>query len=190
MNILIVTAHPSQTGLTHAIAETYKEAKQAKGHTVELVNLYAKEFSTEDLHFETLKDYKSTKIQKKFQNQLVWAHEIVVVHPIWWGTPPSVMKRWVELSFWHGIAYRYTGPGKWLKLFDGKIAKVFATSGGPSWIYRLPLYPFRPFWKNSVFEYCGIDVIDIQICGNLNILEGKEKEKHVQKFLKKIKRSA
>ncbi len=189
MNILIVTAHPSSTGITHSIASTYAEAKRVKGHAVEVVNLYAKEYRLDLLNFENIKEFKVGTIQKKFQNQLQWAHEIVVVHPIWWGTPPSIMKSWVELSFWPKVAYQYTGPAKWLKLLDGKSAKVFATCGGPSWYYRLPFMSLKSFWCTSVFEFCGVDVVSVKILDNLNIMEGERKEKHVQKFLKEVKKS-
>ncbi len=189
MNILIVTAHPSSTGHTHVIANTYAEKKRSKGHKVEIVNLYAKEYHIEPLHYENLREHKPSPVQKKFHAQLQWAHEIVVVHPIWWGTPPSVMKSWTELAFWPGVAYKYTGPGKWLRLLEGKSAKIFATSGGPSWYYKLPFFPLKPFWMISLFGFCGVDVTDVQICGNLDMLTGEKKEKHFENFLKKIKKS-
>ena len=189
MNILIVTAHPSSHGYTHTIANTYADAKRAKKHNVEIVNLYAKEYKSDLLQYERLKDYKLTAIQKKFQAQLEWAHEIVVVHPIWWGTPPAIMKNWVDITFWPKVAYQYTGPGKWLRLLDGKSAKVFATCGGPSWIYHFPFTPLKSFWGISVFEFCGVDITHFEICGNLNTLEGEKREKHFQKFLKRIKNS-
>lgn len=190
MNILIVTAHPSPEGLTHAIAETYKEAKQAKGHTVELVNLYAKEWAVDDLQFKNIKEYKLSTVQKKFHKQLQDAHEIVVVHPVWWGTPPSIMKRWAELAFWRGIAYQYTKEGKLEKLLHGKSAKVFATCGGPAWIYKLPFMPLKSFWGTSVFEYCGADLVTLEICGDLNKITDEEKrKKHVDRFLKKVRKS-
>jgi putative NADPH-quinone reductase len=57
MNILIVTAHPSSTGITHSIASTYAEAKRVKGHAVEVVNLYAKEYRLDLLNFENIKEF-------------------------------------------------------------------------------------------------------------------------------------
>ena len=189
MNILIVTAHPSSKGHTHVIANTYAEAKRAKGHVIEMVDLYAKENYIEPLNFENIREYKPSSLQKKFHKQLLAAHEIVVVHPIWWGTAPSVMKSWVELTIWPGVAYRYTGPGKWLKLLEGKSAKIFVTCGGPSWYYRLPFMSLKSFWVTCVFEFCGVDVADIKICGKLDILQGEEREKHFETFLKKIKKS-
>lgn len=188
MNILIVTAHPSSTSLTHAIADTYAETKRAQGHVVEVVDLYAKEYAVELLKYENIREFKPSTVQKKFQTQLVNAHEIVVVHPIWWGTPPSIMKSWTELAFWPGVTYKYTGPGKWIKLLEGKSAKIFATAGGPSWIYFFPFMPLKSFWNYSLFGFCGVDVVDMKICGNLNVLMDEKRTKHIEKFLKEIKK--
>lgn len=105
--------------------------------------------------------------------QIIWAHEIVVVHPIWWGTPPSVMKSWAELTFWPGIAYKYTPEGTVNKLLMGKSAKVFATSGGPSWYYYTPFLPLKSFWGICTFGFCGADVVDMKICGNLDKYKGE-----------------
>ena len=137
MNILIVTAHPSSKGHTHTIATTYAEAKRKKGHIVKIVDLYAKDSYLEYYAFENIRERPLEKVQKIFQEQLLWAHEIVMVHPIWWGMPPAIMKNWVEQTFWPGVAYKYMPGGKVNKLLKGKTAKVFATSGGSSWYYHL-----------------------------------------------------
>ena len=189
MNILIVTAHPSSKSVTNSVASTYAEAKRSKGHTVEMVDLYSKEYKIEVLTFENIRECALSQVQKKFHVQLLWANEIVVVHPIWWGMAPSIMKSWTELAFWPGIAYKYTPEGKVHKLLTGKTAKIFATSGGPSWWFYLPILPLRPFWSTCVFGFSGIDVVDIKICGKLDIYKNEKREKHLLKFLKKIRSS-
>ena len=147
MNILIVTAHPSPLGDTHAIANTYAEAKRLKQHEVQIVDLYSKEYEVPVLNFTNIREVVPSKVQLKFQEQLQWAHEIVVVHPIWWGTPPSIMKSWVELTFWPKVAYGYLPGGKVNKMLTGKTAKIFATCGGPSWYYHFIIMPLLSFWE-------------------------------------------
>ncbi|MBP9867277.1 MAG: NAD(P)H-dependent oxidoreductase [Candidatus Pacebacteria bacterium] len=187
MNILIITAHPLQEGRTHTIANTYAEAKKIANHEVDIVDLYSEEYKSEPLQFT--KDKVLTKIQKKFQEQLLWAHEIVIVHPVWWGTAPSVLKNWVDLTFWPNIAYRYNEKGKLEKLLTKKTAKVFVTCGGPSWYHHFPFMPLLSFWRTCVFEFCGVDFVTLEVCGNMNTLEGEAREKHFETFLKKIKKS-
>lgn len=189
MNILIVTAHPSSRGDTHTIANTYAEAKRSKGHVVEIVDLYAKEYATDYLRYENIRELQKSKVQSKFQEQIILAHEIIIVHPIWWSSTPAIMKNWVDLTIWPNIAYKYSPDGKIIKLLEGKVAKVFATCGGSSWYYYFSyILPLKTFWTTCVFEFCGIDLIDFKICGHLDVWLGEKREKHLAKFLKEIKK--
>lgn len=189
MNILIVTAHPSPQGDTHTIANTYAEAKRAQGHSIQIVDLYAEENKVDVLRFTNIREFVPSKVQLRFQEQVLWANEIVVVHPIWWGLPPSIMKSWAELTFWPRVTYRYTGPGKVQKLLLGKTAKIFATAGGPSWYHYFLFMPLTSFWKIAVFGFSGVDVIDVKVCGYLDIYMNEKRTKHLENFIKKIKKS-
>lgn len=192
MNILIVTAHPSSFGDTHTIAKTYADAKKEKNNVVKIVDLYSSEYKVDVLTFANIREFVPSKVQLKFHEQITWANEIVVVHPIWWGMPPSIMKSWVELTFWPRVAYRYLPGGKVEKLLTGKTAKIFVTCGGPSWYYHFIFMPLLSFWKICVFEFSGVDVIDLKICGNLDRdkNEPEKRASRIQKFLEKIKKSA
>lgn len=192
MNILIVTAHPSPFGDTHTIAKTYADAKKEKGHTVQIVDLYSDEYKVDLLKYTSLREFVLSKVQLKFHEQITWAHEIIIVHPVWWGTAPSIMKSWVELTFWPKVAYSYMPGGKVQKLLTGKSAKIFATCGGPSWYYHFIFMPLLSFWKICVFEFSGVDVVEVKICGNLDTDKNfpEKRAARIQKFLKKIKESA
>jgi putative NADPH-quinone reductase len=190
MNILIVTAHPSKTGDTHTIARAYAEAKRAKGHIVEVLDLYDKSSSTDLLCFENIREMEIPKVQKKFQDQILWANEVVIVHPVWWSAPPAIMKNWVDLTFWPGVAYKYMPNGKVSRMLKGKTAKVFATCGGPSWWYYFYFLPLLPFWKIAVFYFSGVELVDFKVCGKLDVLKGDARTKHFEKFLAKVKSSA
>lgn len=190
MNILIVTAHPSSKGDTHTIANTYAEAKRAKGDVVTIVDLYSKEYATDVLRFEAIRECQKTKAQLKFHEQIQAAHEIVMVHPVWWSSVPAIMKNWIDLTIWPGVAYKYSPTGKVLKLLEGKSAKVFATCGGPSWYYHVPfILPLKTFWQTCVFGFCGVDLVDFKICGHLDIWKDEKRANHLAKFLLSIKKS-
>ncbi len=190
MNILIVKAHPSPLGHTHKIAETYAEAKRVKGDEVRIVDLYAAENQCELLCFENIREMVPPKMQKVFEDQIAWAHEIVVVHPIWWGMPPAIMKNWVDLAFWVHFAYMYMPDGHVKPMLSGKTAKIFTTSGGTGWWYHLPILPLASFWKTCVFGFTGVKVTDFKICTNLDKWRGEKADKHFETFLKKIEASA
>lgn len=190
MNILIVKAHPSPLGHTHRIAETYAKAKKAKGHTVEIMDLYATECQADYLTFTNIREMTPPPVQKMCEDRITWADEIVVVHPIWWGMPPAIMKNWVDITFWVHFAYKYAPDGKVIKMLTDKTAKIFATCGGTGWWYYLPILPLYSYWKTCVFGFTGVDVVDMKICTNLDKWRGERADKHFEKFLKKIEASA
>lgn len=189
MNILIVKAHPSPLGHVHRIAETYTKAREAKKHIVKVVDLYSEKYTCELLCFENIREMTPPLLQKTFEEQVAWADELVMIHPVWWGLPPAVMKNWVDLTFWVHFAYMYMPDGNTKPMLKGKTAKIFATAGGPSWWYYLPFLPLLSFWKTTLFHFVGIEVIDFKVCGNLDKWRGEKADKHFEKFLKKIKNS-
>jgi NAD(P)H dehydrogenase (quinone) len=191
MKILIVTAHPSPYGYTHEIANVYAKAKRSMSDEVKVVDLYNRDNVIPYLKFKSLRERPISKIQKKFQEQILWAHEIVVIHPIWWGLPPAIMKNWVDEAFWAGVEYKFTKTGKLKRLTHHKIAKVFATAGGPGWLYKIPMVmPLSYFWKNSVFGFNGIDVLDLKICGSMDKMSKEKCKEHFDKFLEDVRNSA
>lgn len=190
MKILIVKAHPSPSGHVHKIAETYANAKKAKGHQIKIVDLYTDECHDDFLKFENIREMKTLPEQIVYEKDVAWADEIVLVHPIWWGMPPAIMMNWVDLTFWAHFAYQFLPDGAMKPLLTGKTAKVFATSGGPSWYYHLPILPIRQFWFLTLFRSVGIEGTDFRVCGNLDRWHGPKADAHFAKFLREIKASA
>lgn len=190
MNILIVKAHPSPLGHVHRIAETYAKAKKKNNNAVKIVNLYAPENKEEFLRFDNIREMKTLPEQIQFEKDITWADEIVLVHPVWWGMPPAIMMNWVDLTFWAHFAYQFLPDGSMQPLLTGKTAKVFATAGGPSWLYHLPILPLRQFWYLTLFRSVGIDGTDYEVCGYLDKWHGPRADAYFEKFLKKVEVSA
>lgn len=189
-NILIVTAHPSNTGLTHKIAEAYQTESEKFGHKVTLLNLYAPENKLPNLAFEGVKNWPKSAEQDRMKNMIAEADELVFVHPMWWGSAPAILKNWIDTLFEAGFAFRYGGGGRVDKLFTKKTAKIFATSGGPAFIFLFPFYPFRSFWKRAVLGFCGVKVTEIAVLGSTDSGTSTQKASRLEKFLNRVRRSA
>ncbi len=185
-NILIIKAHPSTQGKTHRIADAYRQASEKLGHTVTVMDLYAPENTLPFLSFEEVKEWPQSDTQARMQQSIAQADELVFVHPIWWGTVPAIMKNWIDIIFSTGFAYQYKTAGGWDKLLTGKTAKIFATSGAPAFVFRLPLFPFRSFWKTSTLGFCGVKVTDIAILGDTQKGSPEEREARTKKFLEQV----
>ena len=130
MHSLIITAHPSSHGFTHAIAQKYRETKEKNGHTVEVLNLYTTDLKMGYLTYEEKSDMKkSDPVREAIQTRITAADELVFVFPIWHVNMPATLKNFFDTIFTGGFAYQYTKdtfifP---IKLLGGKTARVFCT---------------------------------------------------------------
>ena len=185
MNILIITAHPSNLGFTHLIAQTFKEASEKKGHVVEVLDLYRTEIKQSYLSFEKHPNENSIPGQLEMQEKILWADQMVFIHPLWWGGVPAIMKNWLDVNLSSGFAYKYekNGPKGLLK---GKTARVFITGGGALWMYLGLGMPFYIIWRVITLWFCGISMKSFTYFGG--------KYTHVagtpNKRLEKVKRIA
>ncbi len=195
MNILIVTGHPKKENHTIIIADTYRAEAERLGHNTQTINVYAPEFALPYMSFE--KDSLDTKDQnkiKKMQEMITWAHEIVIIHPIWWASMPAGIKNWADAIFAPHFAYHYNEKGKPLPLLEGRIAKVFCTSGSYASYYWLPIIsfftPIHLVWKYAILEFAGIELVEMKIVDRMNVNNGTPPPGRFEKFLAKVKKSA
>jgi putative NADPH-quinone reductase len=70
------------------------------------------------------------------QETIRWAEHLVLIHPLWIGMMPAVLKGFIEQAFRPGFAMRPTGTGIWTKLLAGRSARVVITMGMPALLYR------------------------------------------------------
>lgn len=156
MKILIITAHPSSTGHTHTIAQSYKENREKKGDEVEIIDLY-KSVQLPFYTFENIRDLRPSTEVLFYQEKITAANELVFIHPMWWTNMPGIMKNWLDHCFASHYAFVYK-EGKPVGLLTEKTARVFVTCGGPSWIYTLFCNPLKRIWKTYVLNFCGIEL--------------------------------
>lgn len=175
MHRLIITAHPSDVGFTHKIAKTYLESSVKAGHTAEIMGLYRPEFSQDFLVFNNPKELRNSNLQRqKIQNLIQKAEQIIIVHPLWWGGMPAIMKNFLDQNITPGFAFKYEKHPwlpSWLvimprKLLKGKTAKVYITSDTPKWAYAALLFPFFITWI-EILSFCGIKITKLRFFGSM-----------------------
>lgn len=159
MHTLIVTAHPSSKGFTHRIADAYKKGKEAKGDTVEILDLYKTDLQQGYLNFENIREdlSKPDPVRTAIQEKITKANNIVFIHPLWWLGTPAIMKNFIDVNFSAHFAFKYVA-GKPVGLLKGKTAAVFITCDGSKWVYRLLAMPFKIIWKYPILMLCGLSV--------------------------------
>ena len=81
------------------------------------------------------KDLPPTAIAEA-QACIRWAQHIVIVHPLWIGAMPGLLKGFFEQVLRPGFAMAISERGGWTKLLAGRTAHVIVTMGMPAVIYR------------------------------------------------------
>ena len=157
MKVLVILGHPDPgKSFNRAIAETACRALREMGHEPVLRDLYAEKFDPvmpmgeEKLRIEELPESIRREIDSVRE-----AGGFVIVHPNWWGTPPAILKGWLDRVFRAGFAYSFSESGV-TSNFTDKAAQVFTTSNTPRDV-ELEVYhdPLENFWKTIVFGLVG-----------------------------------
>ena len=157
MKVLVILGHPNPgESFNRAIAETAGRVLRELGHEPVLRDLYAEGFDPvmpmgeEKLPIEELPESIRREI-----DAVRGAGGFVIVHPNWWGTPPAILKGWLDRVFRAGFAYSFSENGV-ISNFTDKRAQIFATSNTPRDV-ELEVYhdPLENFWKTIVFGLVG-----------------------------------
>ena len=157
MKILLLLGHPKPGSLNHAIAERSAAVLKALGHEVVFRDLYQEGFdpilpaNEEHRPEEELPEYLKDHL-RCFKE----ADGVVFVHPNWWGSPPSILRGWVERVIRANSCYNFTPDGV-VSHVGGKVIQVFSTSNTPREV-ALSMYgdPIEKFWKVIVFGVLGM----------------------------------
>lgn len=101
----VVLCHPDPKSFNHAIAKAYCDTVGKLGHAVVVRDLYAMGFDPV-LKADERPTVKDFQISKDIQEEIELIAEcdvFVLVYPIWFGTPPAMLKGYIERVFGAGI---------------------------------------------------------------------------------------
>ena len=157
MKVLVILAHPNDgDSFNRAISERVVQTLRQLGREVVFHDLYAERFDPvlpfdeEKLPIEQLPSEIRLAIGDCRQ-----CDGFIFIHPNWWGTPPAILKGWIDRVFRAGFAYKFSPDGV-IAGFTDKTAQLFTTSNTPRDV-ELAVYhdPLENFWKNIVFGLTG-----------------------------------
>ena len=179
--ILILQGHPdaAQRHLCHAIADSYRDAAIAAGHSVELIDIGAL-----DIPFLRSKSEWENEALPPFvaagQAAVDAADHIVLIYPLWMGDMPALVKAWFEQVLRQSFAFDLDGI-KWTPRLKGKSARVMVTMGMPALAYRWFFFAhsLRSLDRN-ILRFCGIRPVAWTICGNAEDPSGKAQKGFIE----------
>ena len=161
MDVLVILGHPAPGSFNHAIAEAAAEALRERGHSVVYHDLCAEGFDPALPACEIPTDGEVDPVVRRHCEELTRADAIVIVHPNWWGSPPAVLKGWVDRVLRPHVAYRFveqdSGEGVPEGLLKARTALVFNTSNTERSREEAVFGdPLERIWKDCIFDLCGV----------------------------------
>jgi NAD(P)H dehydrogenase (quinone) len=180
VNVLVVYAHPEPTSFAAALKDAAVKVLTARGHSVEVSDLYAEGFNpvagrhdftgisdparfhyqSEQLHASESDGFAADLVRE--QKRLMRADLIVFVFPLWWGGLPAIVKGWFDRVCAYGVAY---ADGKRYErgYFVGRRALLALTTGGTAERFSQGGYGEMSCVLHSVqrciLEYLGLEAL-------------------------------
>jgi NAD(P)H dehydrogenase (quinone) len=161
VRVLIVLAHPDPASFNHALAHAVADALVGGGHEVSLRDLYAEGFDPVLPAGEILSECDLSDDLSAWCQEVSSAEGIVVVHPNWWGSPPAILKGWIDRVIRPGVAYNFlkddSGEGVPVGLLSARSALVLNTANTAA-ERELAVFgdPLERIWRECVFGLCGV----------------------------------
>lgn len=165
---LVVVSHPDPKSLNHALAVAVRDTWVRLGYSTVLVDLHQTGFDPV-MSIAEARGCASSDPKVSEQIDLLSKCELLaIVHPNCWGSPPAMMKGWMDRVFAPGAAYKFAkgeddGGGP-IGLFEGKRALVVNTSNTTSERESASFGdPLERIWRDCLLGYSGFDVIHREV---------------------------
>jgi NAD(P)H dehydrogenase (quinone) len=162
--VLIINGHPNSESYCTSLTKAYTNGSVAAGNEVVVLNLFDLKFN---INFEgTYSKESNNNLEADLvfaQEKIKWAQHIVVIHPVWWGSVPAILKGFFDRTLLPGFAFKYKKDSAfWDMLLIGKTASIIYTSDTPPWFYKL-FYrvPSINMVRDRVLGFCGIKTISV-----------------------------
>lgn len=161
MRILLVLAHPLPESFAASIARTAREALQARGHEVDLLDLYREDFDPRLTAAERAgyfaEPYDISAVSGLVA-RLKAAEGLVLVFPQWWFGFPAILKGFFDRVLAPGVAFSHDMSGGRIVPELGNIRLLWAltTTGSPWWMVHLYMgNPVRRLLRRAIAPVCA-----------------------------------
>ena len=127
---VVVLCHPEQESFNASVAHAYSAEVRQHGHDVIIRDLYAMGFHPVLRSAERPgPDFKQFRDVQDELDILDASDVFVLVYPLWFGTPPAMMKGYIERVLGAGVLPRDVYDGAAKGVLAGKRLLSFTSSG-------------------------------------------------------------
>ena len=181
---MIWVAHPKENSFCEALADSYQAGAKEAGAEVRFMRLADMNF---DANAQSAYEPDRPKLEPDliaWQEAIIWADHLMIVHPYWWGGMPGQAKVVFDRALTPGFAFKYHEGKKltWDKLLKGKTMEGIITSDAPPLLDSLLFKkPGRQVLKKMIFEFCGVKVKKIHQFGSVKTSSVKQRQAWLNK---------
>lgn len=149
--------NPETPTFNERLAEAYRRGYEAKGGTVERIDLTRLSFDPVlRTGFREQQPLEPDLLHAK--RSIEQATHLVWVFPTYWASPPAVVRGFFDRLFLPGWAFRYEGGNPLPKgLLSRRSARVIVTMDSPAFWYTM--INFRPIHRSfggASLKFCGL----------------------------------
>jgi NAD(P)H dehydrogenase (quinone) len=104
--VLVIFAHPSHDSYNFGVLQKAVDGLNERGHDVQVNDLYVAKFDPVLTEGEFYRKHTPEIILNE-QAKVIWADLLFFIFPVWWWSPPAILKGWLERVLCQNFAFRY-----------------------------------------------------------------------------------
>ncbi|MCG8453318.1 MAG: NAD(P)H-dependent oxidoreductase [Spirochaetales bacterium] len=161
--VLIVRADSRNGNLSEAIAVSLSQLFSQELWEVETVDLYEEGFNPihGNIRFDEAPNHAHPLVAR-YQDLVQRANALVLVYPLWWKQPPSILKGWLEQVFTYSFAYEFVNGSSEsvIGLLPGKKVLIVNLAAGSEATYQKQGYlRHLDLADESLFSTAGMELV-------------------------------
>lgn len=162
MKHAIIVGHPDPNSFTLAMAKTYAETVAALGHTHVTRDLYRLDFDPR-LKLSELPDRPIWSVAPDAETERALIRDADVfafIYPLWFNTPPAIVKGYVERVFGATFGYAQLRAGGQEPLLVGRqLIHISASGSSSAWLNEQGAWEsLRTLFDTYFGKICGMRV--------------------------------
>lgn len=164
MQHVVVVGHPNAASLNHFLAQTYREAVEARGGTVLVRDLYAMGYDPclRASEIQGTPGFAPGSDIVAERGRIGEADVFAFIYPLWFNGPPAIIKGYIDRVFGLGFGFGPLAGGSTEPLLTGKRLISITTSGAPTrWLEETgALNAIRTLIDSHLAGVCGVGLVD------------------------------
>ncbi len=187
--ITIILSHPWHGSYNKALLDATVAGITAQHKEYTIIDLYKDGFNpvmTEGELALFAKGESTDPLVQKYQDILKRSTELVLLFPIWWSSPPAMLKGFFDKVFLPHFAYEEGKMGLLIGLLPNiEKATVVTTAAGPKWYLRFFCGNPVAGTVRRVLVSIGVKKFQWLHCGNVKSVSPTQRQKLLERLGKR-----